>query len=178
MVYIPNEEVRETHPGKHIFGVFFAIFALFCLFFCLFCFVNVCIPNEEVCETHPGKLFFWRFSPFRLFWPFLVFLLFVPWSTFQTLLTAEDIWFDFRPFSKYLRVPFLRPRSNNLEIQNDKNSKWKLVKTRWNPNFGLSDLENDLLTSTTSEGVQWIFADALISKTTSKPKTMKILNEN
>ena len=40
MVYIPNEEVRETHPGKHIFGVFFTIFALFCpllVFFFLFC---------------------------------------------------------------------------------------------------------------------------------------------
>ena len=83
------------------------------------------------------------------------------------LLTPEDIWFkcdlylqfippinlwkicsDFRPFSKCFRVPFSRtlrsPRSNNLEIQNDKNSKWKLVKTRWNPKFGLSDLENDL----------------------------------
>ena len=98
-----------------------------------------------------------------------------------TRLTAEDIWFkyglslrfippinlwkiciDLRPFSKCFRVPFLRtlrsPRSNNLEIQNDENSKWKLVKTRWNPKFGLSDLENDLLTSTTSEGAQWIFS--------------------
>ena len=57
-------------------------------------------------------------------------------------------------FSRTLRLP----RSNNLEIQNNENSKWKLVKTRWNPNFGLSDLENDLLTSTTSEGAQWIFS--------------------
>ena len=62
------------------------------------------------------------------------------------LLTAEDIWFkcdlylryipsinlwkiciDLRPFSKYFSEPFLRPlrspRSNNLEIQNDENSK-------------------------------------------------------
>ena len=38
------------------------------------------------------------------------------------------------------------PRSNNLETQNYENSKWKLAKTRWNPKFGLSDLENDLLT--------------------------------
>ena len=98
-----------------------------------------------------------------------------------TLLTAESIWFkcdlpqrfippinlwkvciDLRPFSKYFNEPFSRtlrsPRSNNLEIQNDENSKWKLVKTRWNPNFGLSDLENDLLTSTTSEEAQWIFS--------------------
>ena len=95
-----------------------------------------------------------------------------------TLLTGECIWFkcglylrfiapnnlwkiciDLRPFSKCFRVPFLRtlrsPRSNNLEIQNDENSKWKLVKTRWNPNFGLSDLENDHLTSLTSKEAQW-----------------------
>ena len=45
----------------------------------------------------------------------------------------------------------------NLEIQNDENSKWKLVKTRWNPKFGLDDLDNDLLTSTTSKEAQWIF---------------------
>ena len=99
----------------------------------------------------------------------------------STLLTAERIWFkcdlylrfippinlwkiciDLRPFSKYFNEPFSRtlrsPRSNNLEIQNDENSKWKLVKTRWNPKFGLSDLENDLLTSTTSEMAQWIFS--------------------
>ena len=82
----------------------------------------------------------------------------------KTLLTPEDIWFkcdlylrfippinlwkiciDLRPFSKCFRVPFSRTlrslRSNNLEIQNDENSKWKLVKTRWNPKFGLSDLK-------------------------------------
>ena len=98
----------------------------------------------------------------------------------RALLTTERIWFkcvlyllippinlwkiciDLRPFSKYFNKPFLRtlrlPRSNNLEIQNDENSKWKLVKTRWNPKFGLSDLENDLLTSMTSEGAQWIFS--------------------
>ena len=85
----------------------------------------------------------------------------------DSLLTAEDIWFkcnlppwfippinlwkiciDLRPFSKYFNEPFSRtlrsPRSNNLEIQNDENSKWKLVKTRWNPKFGLGDLKNDL----------------------------------
>ena len=99
---------------------------------------------------------------------------------YSALLTAECIWFkcglylgfihpinlwkiciDLRPFSKCFRVPFSRtlrsPRSNNLEIQNDENSKWKLVKTRWNPKFGLSDLENDLLTSTTSKGAQGFF---------------------
>ena len=98
-----------------------------------------------------------------------------------TLLTAENIWFkcdlylqfiptinlwkvciDLRPFSKCFRLPFWRtlrsPRSNNLEIQNYKNYKWKLVKTRWNPKFGLSDLKNDLLTSMTSEGAWWIFS--------------------
>ena len=63
-----------------------------------------------------------------------------------SLLTAERIWFkcdlpqkfippinlwkvciDLRPFSKYFNEPFSRtlrsPRSNNLEIQNDENSK-------------------------------------------------------
>ena len=34
MVYIPNEEVRETHPGKHIFGVFLPFLPFFGLFFC------------------------------------------------------------------------------------------------------------------------------------------------
>ena len=29
---------------------------------------------------------------------------------------------------------------------------------RWNPKFGLSDLENDLLTSTTLEVAQWFFS--------------------
>ena len=99
----------------------------------------------------------------------------------NALLTAEDIWFkcdlylqfippitlwkiciDLRTFSKCFCVPFSRTlrslRSNNLEIQNDENSKWKLVKTRWTPKFGLSDLENDLLTLMTSEGAQWIFS--------------------
>ena len=33
----------------------------------------------------------------------------------------------------------------------------KLIKIRWNPKFGLRDLENGLLTSGTSEGAQWIF---------------------
>ena len=98
-----------------------------------------------------------------------------------SLLTAEDFWFfcdlylqfiapiklwskciDLRLFSKYLCVPFLRslrsPRSNNFETQNNENSKWKLVKTRWNPKFGLSNLQNDLLTSTTSERAKWIFS--------------------
>ena len=43
------------------------------------------------------------------------------------------------------------------QTQNDQNSKWKLVKIRWNPKFGLSNFENDLLTSTTSEWAQRIF---------------------
>ena len=84
-------------------------------------------------------------------------------STIDSYLLPINLWkvcIDLRPFSKYFNEPFSRtlrwPRSNNLEIQNDKNCKWKLVKTRWNPKFGLSDLENDLLTSTTSEGAQWI----------------------
>ena len=64
----------------------------------------------------------------------------------KTLLTAERIWFkcdlylrfippinlwkvciDLRPFPKYFNEPFLRtlrsPKSNNLEIQNNINSK-------------------------------------------------------
>ena len=104
-----------------------------------------------------------------------------------SLLTAEDIWFkcdlylqfipsiniwniwiDLRPFLKCKAGPFSRswrsPRSNNLEIQNDENSKSKLVKIRWNPKFGLSDLENDLLTSTTSKEAQWIFFKKFIFK--------------
>ena len=32
------------------------------------------------------------------------------------------------------------------------------MKIRWNPKFGLSDLENDLLTSTTSEKAERIFS--------------------
>ena len=64
-------------------------------------------------------------------------------------------------FLKYLAEPFSRSlrslRSNDLKTKNDENSKWKLVKTRWNPKFGLSDLENDLLTSTTLEEAQWFF---------------------
>ena len=110
----------------------------------------------------------------------------VIWQS-PTLLTAERIWFkcdlpqqfippinlwkvciDLRQFSKYFNEPFSRtlrsPRSNNLEIQNNKNSKWKLVKTRWNPKFSLSDLENDLLTSMTSEEAQWIFFKDYIFK--------------
>ena len=101
-----------------------------------------------------------------------------------SLLTPDDIWFkgnlppkfvpsinlciDLKPFSKCFRVPFSRtlrsPRSNNLEIQKDENSKWKLIKTRWNPKFGLGDLENDLLTSMTSEEAEWIFSKIIFLK--------------
>ena len=45
-----------------------------------------------------------------------------------------NIWIDLRPFLKCKEGPFSRswrsPRSNNLEIQKDENSKPKLVKTR------------------------------------------------
>ena len=71
-------------------------------------------------------------------------------------------------FSRSLRSP----RSNNLKIQNDENSKWKFVKTRWNPKFGLSDLENDLLTSTTSEGAQWIFSKNTFLKSVDQAEKM------
>ena len=30
------------------------------------------------------------------------------------------------------------------QTQNNENSKWKPIKNRWNPNFGLGDLENGL----------------------------------
>ena len=53
---------------------------------------------------------------------------------------------------------------DDLKTQNDKNSKWKLEKTRWNPKFGLSDLENDLLTSMTSEEAEWIFSKIIFLK--------------
>ena len=73
--------------------------------------------------------------------------IFAKWTlALLSLLTAEDIWFkrdlylrfipsinlwkiciDLRPLSKYFSEPFSRtlrsPRSNNLEIQNDENSK-------------------------------------------------------
>ena len=55
-------------------------------------------------------------------------------------------------------------RSKDLETQNDENSKPKLAKTRWNPKFGLSDLENDLLTSMTSEEAEWIFSKNIFLK--------------
>ena len=54
------------------------------------------------------------------------------------------------------------------EIQNDKNSKWKLVNTRWNPKFVLGDLEYDLLISTTSEWAQWIFSKITFLKSGDK----------
>ena len=113
------------------------------------------------------------------------------------LLTAEDIWFkcdlylrfippitlwkiciDMRPFSKYFNEPFSRtlrsPRSNNLEIQNDENYKWKLVKTRWNPKFVLSDLKNDLLTLTTSEEAEWIFSKIILLKSVHQAETNEL----
>ena len=52
-----------------------------------------------------------------------------------------------------------RPRT-----QNDENSKWKLKKTRWNPKFGHGDLENNLLTSMTSEEAEWIFSKIIFLK--------------
>ena len=46
---------------------------------------------------------------------------------------------------------------NDLKTQNDKNFKWRLVKTRWNLKFGLSNLENDHLTSMTLKGISDFF---------------------
>ena len=101
---------------------------------------SMSLSFEASCPSWRGRLWqyrlrtgchpvsFWQkcliFPPFYLFlWPFLTF---VP---------PIDIWkkcIDLRLFSKYLRVPFLRslrsPRSNNLETQNDENSKSKLIK--------------------------------------------------
>ena len=53
---------------------------------------------------------------------------------FMPPINIWNIWIDLRPFLKCKEGPFSRswrsPRSNNLEIQNDENSKSKLVKTR------------------------------------------------
>ena len=68
----------------------------------------------------------------------------------------KNVIFEKIPWAHSEKTP-RSPRSNDLETQNDKNSKWKLIKNRWNPKFGLRDLENGLLTSRTSEGAQWIF---------------------
>ena len=109
-----------------------------------------------------AKIVWWYVLPIKI-WIWMKY----PWNL---LMCAEDIWFlcnlylqfippvnfwkiciDLSPFSKYFSEPCLRrlrsPRSSNLKIQNDENSNWKLVKIRWNPKFGLSDLENDLFTS-------------------------------
>ena len=60
--------------------------------------------------------------------------------------------------SEAAEVAKVKRPQNDLKTQNNQNYKWKLYKTRWNPKFGLSDLKNDLLTSMTSEGAQWIFS--------------------
>jgi hypothetical protein len=75
-----------------------------------------------------------------------------PWNALISKITCLKKFPE--PILRTLRLP----RSNNLKTQNDENSKWRLVKTRWNPKFGLSDLENDLLTPMTSKGAQWIFS--------------------
>ena len=70
-------------------------------------------------------------------------------------------WFQKCNFWKKIPEPLLRSprslRSNDLETQKNKNSKWKPIENRWNPKFGLQDLKNGLLTSRISEGAQWIF---------------------
>ena len=83
------------------------------------------------------------------------------WHTSSFLLKRtdfENVIFEKNPWA-LLRTPRL-PRSNNLETQNDKNYKWKLIKNRWNPKFGLRDLKNGLLTSRTSERALIFFQKA------------------
>ena len=96
-------------------------------------------------EVAMGDIFIKQKIRFGLVLDWLV-ILRKKWWANVTLLTAERIWFkcdlylrfippinlwkiciDLRPISKYFNEPFLRtlrsPRSNNLEIQNDENSK-------------------------------------------------------
>ena len=78
------------------------------------------------------------------------------WHTSSFSLERTDfknVTFEKIPWAPYEVAEF-------AEVKRPRNSKyrkfeWKLVKTRWNPKFGRSDLKNDLLTSMTSEGAQW-----------------------
>ena len=86
-------------------------------------------------------------------------LIFFPWNSLISKMS----------FLKKFTEPFWGPRranedqcSNFIKTKNDRNSKWKLVKIRWNLELGLSDLKNDLLTSMTSEGAQWIFSKSVL----------------
>ena len=68
---------------------------------------------------------------------------------------------DFKKFWKKYRAH--SEDTEVAEVKRPQNTKWrkfwiKTCKTRWNPKFGLGDLQNDLLTSTTSEWVQQIFS--------------------
>ena len=112
---------------------------------------------------------------------------------FQAHMSGRKIWINFEAptiytsnqslekmqklmqFLEYLAEPFLRSlrsvRSNNLETQNDKNYKWGLFKSRWNPKFDLSNLENDFLTSLTSKGAQWFFSKITFLKSVHQAET-------
>ena len=72
-----------------------------------------------------------------------------PWNAL-----ISKIWFLKKAPSEVAKVEKVEKPQN----QNDENSKRKREKTRWNPTFGISDLENDLLTSTTLEGAQWFYS--------------------
>ena len=74
---------------------------------------------QKRCDPHPSYVD--RFSEI------FAWFIFFPWNALISKMY----------FVKKFPEPLLRsPRlltSNSLETQNDENSKWKLVKTRWNP---------------------------------------------
>ena len=70
-------------------------------------------------------------------------------------------WFQKCNFWKNSSAPFWGRRGRRGQTTSKPKTmkilNTKQIKTRWNPKFGLRDLENGLLTSRSSEGVQWIF---------------------
>ena len=117
--------------------------------------------NIKICDLNPifQKKIVFRKNRTPHCWVLLVFCNL--YLQFIAPINLRNKCIDLSLVSKYLCVLFLMslrlPRSNILGTQKDKNSKWKVVKARWNPKFGLSDLENDLLTSTTTERAQWLY---------------------
>jgi hypothetical protein len=81
MVYIPNEEVRETHPGKHIFGpfgpflAFLALFALFGPFWPFLFFMPwSTFQMKKFVKLIQVNIFLALFGIYLVYmWPFLVF---------------------------------------------------------------------------------------------------------
>ena len=98
------------------------------------------------------------------------------WHTSSFLLECTDfknVFFEKIPWahSEVAEVTEVKqPR-----IQNNENYKWKLLKIRCNPKFGLGDLENDLLTSVTSEGAQWIFSKITFLKSVHQAEKNELL---